>query len=66
MKNYASIKTAKEIIDCEKRIQQTAFYDGSLGMWQFYEALRDLGVGEAETRVIVSALVLAGAKLTID
>lgn len=66
MKNFADTKTASEIIECEKRIQQTAFYDGSLNMWHFVAALRDLGVGEAETRVIVSALVLAGAKLILD
>lgn len=66
MKNYADRKTASEIIECEKRIQQTAFFDGSLKMWPFIEALRDMGVDEAETRVIVSALVLAGAELIIN
>lgn len=42
---------------------RTAYYDGSISQESMYEMLRyQMRFGEAETRVIIAALVLSGAK----
>lgn len=66
MKKYASTKTAKEIIDCEKIIEQTAYFTGELSMSRMRDILLGMGFGWPETRVILAALVLSGAKFTDD
>ena len=44
---------------------RTAYYDGSISQESMYEMLRyQMRFGEAETRVIIAALVLSGAKFS--
>lgn len=54
-------KCAKETIEAYK--DMTAFFDESMTQNEMYEMLRyRMQFGEAETRVIISALILSGAK----
>ena len=54
-------KNAKETIEASK--DMTAYFDGSINHEKMYEMLRyQMRFGEAETRVIIAALVNAGAK----
>lgn len=56
-------KAAKESIECYKDL--TAFFDGSVKQGDMFDMLRyRMRFGEAETRVIIAALVLAGAKFS--
>lgn len=42
---------------------QTGYFDESVPLSRMYDMLRrDMRFGEAETKVIISALILAGAK----
>lgn len=54
-------KSAKEAIEAYKDL--TAFFDESMTQNEMYEMLRyRMRFGEAETKVIISALILSGAK----
>lgn len=54
-------KKAKETIEEYKDL--TGFFDNSMSETEMYEMLRyRMRFGEAETRVIMSALVVGGAK----
>ena len=54
----------KKIIDTYK--DDTAYFDGSMSKPEIYEMLRSrMKFGEAETKVIIAALNLAGAKFRI-
>ena len=54
-------KCAKEAIEANK--DMTAFFDESMTQNDMYKMLRyRMRFGEAETRVIMSALILSGAK----
>jgi hypothetical protein len=54
-------KSAKEAIEAYKDL--TAFFDESMTQNEMYKMLRyRMQFGEAETRVIISALILSGAK----
>ena len=57
-------KKAKESIEAYK--DMTAFFDESMSQEDMYNMLRfRMRFGEAETRVIIAALVLAGAKFKL-
>nr|DAH16975.1 MAG TPA: hypothetical protein [Caudoviricetes sp.] len=54
-------KAAKETVEAYK--DMTAYFDGSMTQESMFEMLKyRMGFGEAETRVIIGALVIAGAK----
>ena len=54
-------KNAKETIEYYKGM--TAFYDASMSQNDMYNMLRyRMNFGEAESRTIIAALVLSGAK----
>ena len=58
-------KSAKESIESYK--DMTPFFDGSMTQNEMYNMLRyRMRFGEAETRVIISALILSGAKFKKD
>lgn len=60
MKKYTK-KVAKETV--EAYAQHTNWFDGSINQKDMYEMLRyRMQFGEAESRVIIAALVMAGAK----
>lgn len=61
---YATKKTAKEAIEQYK--DQTGYFNGALNMTDMKQMFRDMHFGEAETNVIMAALVLAGGKFTIE
>lgn len=61
---YATKKAAKEAIEQYK--DRTNFFNGELNMADMERMLRDMTFGKAETNVILAALVLAGAKFTIE
>lgn len=57
-------KKAKESIEAYK--DMTAFFDESMSQEEMYNMLRfRMRFGEAETIVIIAALVLAGAKFKL-
>ena len=54
-------KSAKETVEVYK--DMTAFFDRSMTQAEMYEMLRyRMQFGEAETRTIIAALVISGAK----
>ncbi len=54
-------KAARENIEVYK--ERTAFFDGSISQLDMYEMLRyRMAFGEAESRVIIAALIIAGAR----
>lgn len=54
-------KDARETVNAYKDL--TAYFDGSMKQSDMYDMLRyRMNFGEAETRTIIAALVLAGAK----
>lgn len=54
-------KAAKETIESYK--DMTSYYDGSMSRNEMYNLLRyRMQFGEAETRTIIAALVISGAK----
>ena len=58
-------KQARETVAAFK--DNTAYFDGTLSFEQMYGMLRyNMHFGEAETRVIISALVASGAKFSGD
>lgn len=60
-------KVAIEQINEIKQNETTAYFDGSLTANQMKEMLRyRMGFGEAETNVIIAALVISGAKFQVD
>lgn len=61
---YATKKAAKEAIEQYKDL--TGFFSGDLNMADMKRMLRDMHFGEAETNVIMAALVLAGAKFQLN
>lgn len=61
---YATKKVAKEAIEQYK--DQTGYFKGALNMADMKQMFRDMHFGEAETNVIMAALVLAGGKFTIE
>ena len=61
---YATKKVAKEAIEQYK--DRTGYFDGSLNTADMVKMFRDMHFGEAETNVITAALVLAGAKFTVE
>lgn len=61
---YVTKKAAKEAIEQYK--DRTRYFDGSLNMADMTWMLRDMLFGEAETNVIMAALVLAGGKFTVE
>ena len=57
-------KAAKESIEAYK--DMTSYFDKSMSQEDMYNMLRyRMQFGEAETRVIIAALVLAGAKFKL-
>lgn len=57
-------KAAKESIEAYK--DMTSYFDNSMSQEDMYNMLRyRMQFGEAETRIIIAALVLAGAKFTL-
>lgn len=63
---YATKKNAKEIVDEIKHSGRTYYFCGELEMERMVETFRESGFGVDETRVIIAALVLAGAKFTVE
>lgn len=61
---YASKKAAKEVIERYKEL--TNYFNGELSAASMKEMLRAMTFGEAETNVIMAALVLAGGKFTVE
>lgn len=61
---YATKKAAKEALEQYKDL--TGYFSGDLNMADMKEALHYMYLGEAETNVILAALVLAGAKFTVE
>lgn len=61
---YATKRAAKEAIEQYK--DRTNFFNGKLNMADMERMLRDMAFGKAETNVILAALVLAGAKFTVE
>lgn len=58
-------KAARETIEAYK--DNTAFFDGSLKHAEMYDMLRyRMRFGEAETRVIIAALINSGAKFATE
>lgn len=56
-------KAARETIDAYK--DNTGYFSGEVAQCDMFDMLRwRMGFGEAETRVIIAALVLAGAKFS--
>ena len=56
-----SYKAAKETINAYKNM--TSYFDKSLSCTDMYNMLRfQMRFGEAETQVIIAALILSGAK----
>lgn len=54
-------KTAREQVEMYK--DMTAYFDESMSEEEMYEMLRyRMSFGESETKVIIAALVIAGAK----
>lgn len=63
MKKYTK-KAAKETV--EAYADMTAWFDESMTQREMFEMLRyRMQFGEAESRVIIAALVMAGAKFKI-
>lgn len=63
MKKYTK-KAAKETV--ETYANMTSYFDESMTQREMFEMLRyRMQFGEAETRVIIAALVMAGAKFKI-
>lgn len=63
MKNRYTKKAAAETIKAYQ--DMTGYFDNSIEQSQMYDMLRyRMHFGEAETRVIIAALVLAGAKFS--
>lgn len=62
---YATKKAAKEALEQHK--DWTNYFNGNLNMADMKQMFRDtMHFGEAETNVIMAALILAGAKFTIE
>lgn len=61
---YATKKAAKETF--EKYKYSTGYIDGEFDLKDMKELFRNMHFGEAETNVIISALVLAGCKFRVD
>lgn len=58
-------KAAREELERSKEL--TGYFDGSVTAARMKDMLRnDMHFGEAETNVIIAALVLAGAKFTVE
>lgn len=54
-------KAAKETVEAYK--DMTCYFDGSMTQKNMFQMLKyRMGFGEAETRVIIGALVMTGAK----
>lgn len=65
MAKYLRKITAKEILDLYKG--DTFYFDGSLSLKRMKEIFRsEFYFSEAETNVIIAALILAGAKFTVE
>ena len=63
MKKYTK-KHARECVEAYAHL--TGWFDGSIAQRDMYEILRyRMQFGEPETRVIIAALVMAGAKFKI-
>jgi hypothetical protein len=61
---YASKKLAQEILN--EQMKDTGYADGNLTMAGMKDMLRyQMRFGEAETNVIIAALIKAGAKFQI-
>lgn len=61
---YATKKAAREVIEQYK--DRTGYFDGSLNMADMVNMFRDMHFGEAETNVIMAALILADGKFTVE
>lgn len=63
MKRFSK-KYAREILDLWK--DETAYFDGSFSYGDMETLLRNrMGFGQAETTVIIMALIMAGAKFAV-
>ena len=63
---YATRKEAREIIHREAEQRNTNYFSGELKFADMRDMLRyRMGFGEAETKVIIAALVNAGAKFAL-
>ena len=64
---YATKKMATEVIDREKEMRETAYYDGVLKLSDMKRMLTyRMGFGEAEANFILASMIKAGAKFLID
>lgn len=64
MKKYTKA-AAKETIEAYK--EMTGYFDASITQADMYDMLRyRMGFGESESRCIIAALTIAGAKWKID
>ena len=67
MAKYATKKSAMEIINREKELHETAYFDGELTLKHIKDMLIwDMGFGKAEANFILAAMVNAGAKFKIE
>ncbi len=58
-------KAAKETVEAYKNM--TCYFDGSMTQENMYKMLKHrMWFGEGETRIIIAALVIAGAKFKED
>lgn len=64
---YMTKKAAQEVINNEKELHETSYFDGSLKASEMKEMLRyRMGFGEAETNFILASMVNAGAKFIVE
>ena len=64
---YMTKKAAQEVINNEKELHETSYFDGSLEASEMKEMLRyRMGFGEAETNFILASMVNAGAKFIVE
>lgn len=64
---YATKKMATEVLDREKEMRETAYYDGVLKLSDMERMLTyRMGFGEAEAKFILASMIKAGAKFLID
>lgn len=64
---YATKKMATEIIDREKEMRETAYYEGVLTLSDMKRMFTDrMGFGETEANFILASMIKAGAKFLID
>lgn len=64
---YMTKKSARQIIEFENEMQETAYCEGVLTVSYMEDMLRfRMDFGEAETKFIIASLVNAGAKFIVE